>query len=57
METFSQATARMSGLLAAQDAGALPAISAAMAEGCAPYDQGSVTILPMPALLTVAAKD
>ena len=56
METFSQATARMSGLLAAQDPEALPAISAAMAEACAPYNQGDVTVLPMPAVLTVATK-
>lgn len=56
METFSQATARMSGLLAAQSPDALPAIGAAMAEACAPYDQGDVTILPMPAMLTVATK-
>jgi SAM-dependent methyltransferase len=56
METFGQATARMSGLLGAQDPEALPAISAAMAEGCAPYIQGKVTVLPMPALMTIATK-
>ncbi len=56
METFQQATARMSGLLGAQDPEALPAISAAMAEGCAPYEQGGVTILPMPAVLTIGTK-
>ena len=56
METFSQATARMSGLLEAQDPQTLPTISAAMAEACAPYDQGNVTVLPMPAMLTIATK-
>lgn len=56
METFSQATARMSGLLQAQNTELLPAISAAMEEGCAPYDQGGVTVLPMPALLTIGSK-
>jgi len=57
METFSQATARMSGLLKAQDPAALPGISAAMAARCAAYDQGGATVLPMPAVLTVANKD
>ena len=56
METFRQATARMSGLLGAQNPEVLPDISAAMAEGCAPYDQGSITVLPMPAVLTVGTK-
>ncbi len=56
METFRQATARMSGLLNAQSPEALPAISAAMAEACAPYDQGDVTLLRMPAVLTSAVK-
>jgi SAM-dependent methyltransferase len=56
METFRQATARMSGLLNAQDPAALPAISAAMTEACAPYSQGDVTILRMPAVLTTATK-
>lgn len=56
METFSQATARMSGLLQAQDPNRLPAISAAMEEGCAPYHQSGFTVLPMPALLTLATK-
>ena len=56
METFRQATARMSGLLNAQDPQALPAISTAMAEACAQYDQGDVTILRMPAVLTAAVK-
>ncbi len=57
MDTFRQATARMSGLLNAQDPAALPAISAAMAEACAPYDQGDVTLLRMPAMLTTAKKN
>lgn len=56
MENFHQATARMSGLLNAQDPEALPSISAAMAKACAPYDQGNVTVLQMPAMLTVATK-
>jgi SAM-dependent methyltransferase len=56
MENFRQATARMSGLLNAQDPEALPAISAAMAEACAPYDQGNVTVLQMPAVLTAGTK-
>jgi SAM-dependent methyltransferase len=56
MENFHQATARMSGLLNAQDPEVLPAISAAMAEACAPYDQGKVTVLPMPAMLTAGTK-
>lgn len=56
METFRQATARMSGLLNAQDPEASPAISAAMADACAPYDQGDVTLLRMPATMTVAIK-
>ena len=56
MENFHQATARMSGLLNAQDPEVLPAISAAMAEACAPYDQGNVTVLQMPAVLTAGTK-
>lgn len=56
MESFNQATARTSGLLNAQDPAALPAIKAAMTEGCAPYDQGTVTVLPMPMTLTAATK-
>ena len=56
METFRQATARMSGLLQAQDPDALPAIADAMTRGCAPYDHDGVIDLPMPALLTVAQK-
>ncbi len=56
MDTFQQATARMSGLLNAQNPEALPAISAAMTEACAPYNQSGVTVLPMPALLTVGTK-
>ena len=57
METFRLATARMSGLLGAQEQAVLLDISAAMAEGCAPYEQGGVTVLPMPAMLTVAEKN
>lgn len=56
METFQQATARMSGLLSAQDPAVLPAISAAMAKGCASYDQGNATVLSMPAVLTIGTK-
>ena len=56
METFQQATARMSGLLNAQDAAALPGIARAMAEMCAPFDQGEVTVLAMPAVMTIAEK-
>lgn len=56
MESFQQATARTSGLLAAQDPSALPAISAAMTEGCKKFDKGGHTELPMPAVLTSGVK-
>ena len=56
METFRQATARMSGLLNAQDPAVLPDIATAMTDACAPFDQGGVTVLPMPAMLTIAEK-
>lgn len=56
MDSFREATARLSGLLAAQDPAALPAIAAAMTEGCRPYDRGDETVLPMPMVLTAAAK-
>jgi ubiquinone/menaquinone biosynthesis C-methylase UbiE len=56
MESFRQATARMSALLGAQDPAKLPAISAAMTAACKPYDNGTTTDLPMPAVLTVGTK-
>ena len=56
MECFQQATARTSGLLGAQDPAVLPAIAAAMAEGCRPYVEGGVANLPMPAVLTSATR-
>ena len=56
METFREATARTSGLLGAQDPAALPAIAAAMSEGCRPYQESGRTCLPMPALLTSATR-
>ncbi len=56
METFRQATARMGGLLAAQDLAVLPAIAAAMTEGCKPHVRDGVADLPMPAVLTVGTK-
>jgi SAM-dependent methyltransferase len=56
METFYNATARMSGLLRAQNPAVLPAISAAMTEACKPFDKGDHTALPMPAVLTIATK-
>jgi SAM-dependent methyltransferase len=56
MESMRNATVRMSGLLGAQDPAILPAISAAMTEGCKPYDKGDHTALPMPAVLTVGTK-
>lgn len=56
MESFRNATVRTSGLLGAQDPAVLPAISAAMTEGCRPFDKGDHTALPMPAVLTVASK-
>ena len=54
MECFRQATARTSGLLGAQDPAVLPAIAAAMTEGCKPYVEDGVANLPMPAVLTRA---
>jgi len=56
MESFSQATARISALLKAQDPGVLPAIAAAMTEGCRPFVDGDEANLPMPAVLTTGAK-
>jgi ubiquinone/menaquinone biosynthesis C-methylase UbiE len=56
MESFRQATARMSALLGAQDPAKLPAIKAAMTEACKPFDNGTTTDLPMPAVLTVGRK-
>ncbi len=56
METLRQATARTSALLGAQDPAHLPAISAAMTEACKPFDNGTTTDLPMPAVLTVGGK-
>jgi SAM-dependent methyltransferase len=56
MESFRNATVRTSGVLGAQDPAVLPAISAAMTEGCKPYDKGDHIALPMPAVLTVGTK-
>lgn len=56
MEVFREATARMSGLLGAQDPAVLPAISAAMTAGCQRYVDGDVALLPMPCVLTAALK-
>jgi len=56
MESFRQATARMSALLGAQDPAKLPAIKRAMTEACRPFDNGTTTDLPMPAVLTVGKK-
>ena len=56
MESFQEATARTSGLLAAQDPAVLPAIAAAMTEGCEPFHKDGQTDLPMPAVLTVGTK-
>ena len=56
MESFRDATARMSALLGAQDPAKLPAIKAAMTEACKPFDNGTTTDLPMPAVLTVGVK-
>jgi SAM-dependent methyltransferase len=56
MESFRNATVRTSGMLGAQDPKVLPAISAAMTEGCKPFDKGDHTALPMPAVLTVGTK-
>ena len=57
MESFQQATARISGLLGAQDPAVLPAIAAAMSAECKAFDKGGYTELPMPAVLTGATKD
>ncbi len=56
MESFRNATVRMGGLLGAQDPAVLPAISAAITEGCKPFDKGDHTALPMPAVLTAATR-
>lgn len=56
MEVFREATARMSGLLGAQDPAVLPAISVAMTAGCQRYVEGDMALLPMPCVLTVARK-
>lgn len=56
MSSFSQATARTSGILAAQDPDVLPAIAAAMTEGCKPYVKDGRTELPMPAVLVSGTK-
>jgi SAM-dependent methyltransferase len=56
MSSFQQATARTSGLLAAQDPKLLPAIEEAMTEGCQPFRNGESADLPMPAVLTVGTK-
>lgn len=56
MRSFQQATARTSGLLSAQDPVVLPAIAAAMAEGCKPFVRGDYAELPMPAVLTTGTK-
>jgi SAM-dependent methyltransferase len=56
LESFGDATARTSALLDAQDPAVLPAIAAAMTEGCKPFDKGDYTDLPMPAVLTNGTK-
>lgn len=56
MDSFRRATARTSGMLAAQDPARLPAIDAAMAEACKPYIKGDRTELPMPAVLITGVK-
>jgi len=56
MSSFHQATARISALLDAQNPAHLPAIAAAMTEGCAPYAGDEFTELPMPAVLSCATK-
>jgi SAM-dependent methyltransferase len=56
MASFRQATARTSGILAAQDPAVLPAIAAAMTEGCKPYVKDGRADLPMPALLVSGSK-
>ncbi len=57
MASFRQATARTSGILAAQDPAVLPAIAAAMTEGCKPYVKDGRADLPMPALLVSGVKE
>ena len=56
MDSFREATARTSGLLSAQDAEIIPAIKAAMTASCEPFIRGGKTIVPMPAVLTLATK-
>ncbi|NJN39977.1 MAG: class I SAM-dependent methyltransferase, partial [Gammaproteobacteria bacterium] len=56
MEVFREATARLSGLLGAQDPEALPKISAAMTAGCQRFVDGDLALLPMPCVLTAAQK-
>ena len=56
MEVFREATARMSGLIGAQDPADLPSISAAMTAGCQRYVNGDSAFLPMPCVLTAARK-
>lgn len=56
MDVFRQATARISGLIGAQDPAVLPAIAAAMTAGCQRYVEGDVALLPMPCVLTAALK-
>ncbi len=56
MQAFMESGARTAGLLKAQDPADLPAIAAAMTDACAPYVEGDVALLPMPCVLTAAAK-
>jgi len=56
LESFGEAAVRTSALLGAQDPAVLPAIAAAMTEGCKPFDKGDYTDLPMPAVLTNGTK-
>ncbi|MEQ9638907.1 MAG: methyltransferase domain-containing protein [Alphaproteobacteria bacterium] len=56
MGAFMESGARTSGLLNAQDPAALPAIGAAMTEGCEAYVEGDEAQLPMPCVLTGARK-
>jgi hypothetical protein len=56
LESFVDATSRTGALLDAQDPAVLPAIAAAMTEGCKPFDKGDYTDLPMPAVLTNGTK-
>jgi ubiquinone/menaquinone biosynthesis C-methylase UbiE len=55
-DRMSGATVRTSGLLRAQSASALAAISAAMAAEAATWDRGGAIEIPMPALLASALK-